>query len=431
MAFSFIHISDIHLGRPFSNISKYSYDISIKNLYNDAVEKAFNNVIDFALLKNVDFVLISGDTFDNNEQDFKSKLILKEGLKKLEKADIKVFLICGNHDPISSYNKNTFNFDENSNIKIIGLNTQSPYKNIIYAKSGNPVAIIRALSFEENTFKENPIKYFDIATTEEKQLFNIALLHCDLDASKESPYAPCTLGELQSLNYDYCALGHIHLPEYEEKSIQYSGTIQGRNTKETGVHGIKYIKVENNKIIKNSLIPTDIIRFEDIKIDLSSSNDTTIAYSQIQENFLNFVSHNSYNCELFLVRLELTGNIEFFSEINEEFYNVLSERLKSDFNNKIYISEITNNTKPKTDEETLKEDDGIAGEIYRTIKNETTNEFFKTIETDLKSILPICDFSQEEYEKFKAEITKDVKDECLNLCNNIYYSENREERINE
>ena len=132
MAFSFIHISDIHLGRPFSNITKYSYSNTVKNLYDSAVEKAFNNVIDFALLKNVDFVLIAGDTFDNNEQDFKSKLILKEGLKKLDKADIKVFLICGNHDPLSSYNKNTFNFDENSNVKIIGLNTPSPYKNIIF-----------------------------------------------------------------------------------------------------------------------------------------------------------------------------------------------------------------------------------------------------------------------------------------------------------
>ena len=107
MAFSFLHISDIHLGRPFSNISKYSYDNRIKELYNCAVEKAFNNCINFALLKNVDFVLISGDTFDSNEQDFKSKLILKEGLEKLEKADIKVFLVGGNHDPISSYNQNT------------------------------------------------------------------------------------------------------------------------------------------------------------------------------------------------------------------------------------------------------------------------------------------------------------------------------------
>lgn len=428
MTFSFLHISDIHLGRPFSNISKYSYDNRIKELYNCAVEKAFNNCINFALLKNVDFVLISGDTFDSNEQDFKSKLILKEGLEKLEKADIKVFLVGGNHDPISSYNKNTFNFDENSNIKIIGLNTVSPYKNTVLDKSGNEIAIIQALSFNENTFNENPIKYFEPKEFDEKNLFNIGLLHCDLDASKQSPYAPCLLGELQSLNYDYWALGHIHLPNYDEKNIQYSGTIQGRNTKETGVHGIRYIKVENNQIIKNSLIPTDVIRFEDITIDLSQSNDEITAYNQIIEELLNFSgSNNNYNCELHLIRLELIGNINFFSEINENFFDVLSERVKNDFNNKIYISTIANNTKPKVDEKILKEDDGIAGEIFKTTQESNITDYFQSIENDLKGIIPLCNFTQEEFIEFKKEIEIDIKEKCINICNSIYHSESHED----
>ena len=428
MTFSFLHISDIHLGRPFSNISKYSYDNRIKELYNCAVEKAFNNCINFALLKNVDFVLISGDTFDSNEQDFKSKLILKEGLEKLEKADIKVFLVGGNHDPISSYNKNTFNFDENSNIKIIGLNTVSPYKNTVLDKSGNEIAIIQALSFNENTFNENPIKYFEPKEFDKKNLFNIGLLHCDLDASKQSPYAPCLLGELQSLNYDYWALGHIHLPNYDEKNIQYSGTIQGRNTKETGIHGIRYIKVENNQIIKNSLIPTDVIRFEDITIDLSQSNDEITAYNQIMEELLNFSgSNNNYNCELHLIRLELIGNINFFSEINENFFDVLSERVKNDFNNKIYISTIANSTRPKVDEKILKEDDGIAGEIFKTTQESNITDYFQSIENDLKGIIPLCNFTQEEFIEFKKEIEIDIKEKCINICNSIYHSESHED----
>ena len=88
MSFSFIHVSDIHLGRPFSNLTGYSSDIKVKDLYKKAVEKAFNNFIEFALAKNVDFVLIAGDTFDSEEQDFESKLILKEGLKKLSNKNI-------------------------------------------------------------------------------------------------------------------------------------------------------------------------------------------------------------------------------------------------------------------------------------------------------------------------------------------------------
>ena len=61
MSFSFIHISDIHLGRPFSGLSKFAYDEKINNLYKTAVEKAFYNAIEYAIIKNVDFVFIAGD----------------------------------------------------------------------------------------------------------------------------------------------------------------------------------------------------------------------------------------------------------------------------------------------------------------------------------------------------------------------------------
>ena len=163
MTFSFIHTADIHLGRPFSNIIDFSNDARIKELYKKAVEKSFINLIEYARTKNVDFVLIAGDTFDSDEQDFESKLILKEGLKKLESANIKVFLISGNHDPITSYNKNTFNFDEDSNIKIVGLNSK-PYNDfVVKDANNNEIAIIHALSFTESTFKENPTQYFSKA----------------------------------------------------------------------------------------------------------------------------------------------------------------------------------------------------------------------------------------------------------------------------
>ena len=428
MFFSFIHISDIHLGRPFSDLTKYSFDEKVKSVYNNAVEKAFNNFIDFALVKNIDFVLISGDTFDNNEQDFRSKLILKEGLKKLAAADIKVYIVCGNHDPVSAYNKNTFNFDDNSNIKIIGVNTPQYGKFIVTDKNSNPQAIIHAYSFNDNHLNENPIHYFESPQGEEKSLFNIGLLHCDLDGDKTSPYAPCSTNDLKSLNYDYWALGHIHIPTYDEKTIQYAGTIQSRNTKETGPHGIKYIKVENNSIIKNSFIPIDIIRFENINIDLSQAYDITFAYNIIQEFILDFINKNSNaNCELFLLKLNLNGNICFYSDINEDFYNTIAERIKNDFNNRVYISEISNETRPKINEQIIKEDDGISGEIYRTIDENNLNTAIENIEKNFKNILLQCNFTEKEYKEFKEEIKNQAKEECINLCNIIYYNEIKQE----
>lgn len=429
MAFSFIHISDIHLGRPFSDLSKYSFDEKAKEIYKNAVEKAFNKFIDFVLEKNVDFVLIAGDTFDSSEQDFKSKLILKEGLKKLNKANIKVLIICGNHDPIYSYNKNTFDFDENSNIKIVGLNTNKNERFTINDRNGIPCSIVHTYSFEENHLSESPIKYFNRPTEEEKKLFNIGLLHCDLNSEKTSPYAPCTTGELLNLNYNYWALGHIHIPANYE-NINYSGTIQGRNTKEIGVHGLKYLRVENNLIVENTLIPLDIVRFENIEINISESIDSTTALENIQNAISDFLNKSkSSDCELFLLKLKLTGYINFYSEINSEFFEILSEKIKSEFYHKVYISEFQNETKPKIQEEYLKNDDGISGEIYKTLTDENILNVINLIdsEKEFDNLISNCCFSEEEYQQLHKEITRKVKEECINLCSNIYYNEMKEE----
>lgn len=417
MTFSFIHTADIHLGRPFSNIKDFSNDEKIKELYKKAVEKSFNNFIEYAQNKNVDFVLIAGDTFDSDEQDFESKLILKEGLKKLENSNIKVFLICGNHDPISSYDKNTFNFNENSIIKIVGLNSNQYENFIVSDNENNPVAQIHALSFKENYFKENPVKYF---TEADKNIFNIGLLHCDLDAGKDSPYAPCSKSELDNLNYDYWALGHIHIP-----TENYVGTIQGRNTKETGSHGIKYVKVENGLIQKETFVPVDIIRFEDIEIDLSQETDITSATLFIQEQVQNI---SEINCELFFVRINLIGFVNFYNEITDEVVETICEKIKNDSCGKICISQINNNLISKVDDEALNEDEGIAGALYKTINTEENiNLVFNKTEEQLKNLLNHCNFSAEEFELFKEEIKNKTKETSKNICTQIYNSADKED----
>ena len=429
MSFSFIQVSDIHLGRPFSNLAGYSDDIRVKELYKKAVEKSFNNFIEYALAKNVDFVLIAGDTFDSDEQDFESKLILKEGLKKLENADIKVFLICGNHDPVSSYNKLTFNFDENSLIKIVGLNSGINEKFVVNDRYSNPVAIVHALSFAESVFAQNPTNYFEIPTNEEKSFFNIGLLHCDLDGDKQSPYAPCTKCDLENLGYDYWALGHIHIPNIDDDKIAYAGTLQGRNTKETGCHGIKYIKVDNGIITKNTFVPVDVIRFEDINFDLSDAEDLTIATSLIQDNIEAFINEEiNSNCELFFVRINLVGSVSYYNELDDKFFEIISERIKSASYGKVCISQICNKTTAKVEDVLLKEDEGIAGSLYSTVvENDNVDFVYEKTLSKLNQLLGNCSYTEEEMNDFIQDVKEKAKETCINLCSQIYNNESKED----
>lgn len=425
MNFSFIHISDIHLGRAFSSDCECSFDTDVRRIYENAVEFSFNNFINFALEREVDFILISGDTFDGKEQDFRSKLILKEGLKKLDNAGIKVFLICGNHDPLTSFKEATFNFDTNSNIKIIGLNTQQYGKFTITDKDFNPLAIINAYSYKESHIKENPLIFFEPSDKNNNQIFSIGLLHCDLDADKTSPYAPVKSTDLLSYNYDYWALGHIHIPS-NNQTISYAGTIQGRNTKETGAHGFKYISVENNRIKNISFIPIDTVRFENIDIDISITQDITQAYEIITDRISEFIEHEPYKTfKICLLKLTLVGIVNFYSDINQDFYKTVTERLKDSFNNYVYISDIINNTEPKTDADILIQDEGISGEIYRTVNDNNIESSVSDAFNEYINIIKQCNFSDEEIKDLKQKLIKNTKEKCFNIANSIYQSDER------
>ncbi len=419
MNFSFIHTADLHLDRAFSDISQ------IPEKYNNAVLESFNNLITFAIEKNVDFVLIAGDTFDSDNPDFQAKLQFKKQIDKLDKAGIKVFMICGNHDPLNSYKKRTFDYDENSNIKIVGLNTtDEKEKFIIFDKENTPCALIHSLSFRDKEFKENPVTYFQMPTAEEKTLFNIGLLHCDLNGSKDSPYAPCSVSDLKELNYNYWALGHIHIPPEVEDTIRYSGTIQGRNSKECGAYGFRYICVNDGKIFRNDFIEADVIQYLNINVDISQLKDSTEISGLISSEFNNIAQKDKF----YFVKITLIGETTFYDELIKNNFNVINsikEDLDSELGFRLSISDIVNKTTAKVHMEELKADMGIIGEIIKTTGNqEVTEHVMKQLENKyLNEIKNNFNIQDAEFEQIKEEITNTAKQTCISICSKLYNNE--------
>lgn len=417
--FSFIHTADLHLDRAFSDASL------IPKKYNNAVLEAFTNLINFAIEKNVDFVLIAGDTFDSENPDFQAKLQFKKQINKLDNAGIKVFMICGNHDPLNSYKKRTFDYDENSNIKIVGLNTcNEKEKFVVFNKENIPCALIHALSFRNKEFKENPANYFQMPTAEEKALFNIGLLHCDLNGSQNSPYAPCSGSDLKELNYNYWALGHIHIPPETEDTIKYAGTIQGRNSKECGAYGFRYICVNDGIISKNEFIESDIIQYLNINVDISQIKDSTEINGLISSEFNNIAKKDKF----YFVKITLIGETDFYDELIKNNFNVINsikEDLDSEFGFRLSISEIINKTTAKVYMEELKSDMGIVGEIIKTVENqEVTDNIMKILEKRyLNEIKNNFNIQDDEFEQIKEEITNTAKQTCISICGKLYNNE--------
>lgn len=399
MKFSFIHTADIHLGRAFSDIN-YTLNQQQKDILKYAHEAALDTLCDYAINNSVDFVLIAGDTFDACEQDLHSRLKLTKVLSRLERNNISVFIICGNHDPASSYTQE-LEFKNSEKIHIFGVNTE--VKKFTLNKENEQIANIYPFSFETKEFPHSPCSILEKAS--DNSLFNIGLIHCDLGGG-QSIYAPCTEKELLELGYDYYALGHIHKP-YQNKNIIYSGTPQGRHSKDEGAHGFRHITIENNSIIKNEFVTCDKIRYINLEYSITDYETELEAIQNLESQLLRL----SNNCEFTICNLSLTGIRNFsFTDTNE-----LKKELELP---SLIVNEITDTTVPNINPEIIKNSGGILAEILNTIENEET---LKEVLTQTKK--EIADFLKSAENIDDAEILSESISKIKDICVKIYGNE--------
>jgi DNA repair exonuclease SbcCD nuclease subunit len=417
--FSFLHISDIHLGRAFSDISIYTDKMKYCE---KACESALNSVVSFAKTKSVDFVLIAGDSFDDDEHDLYAKTAFINALKTLADDKIKSFVICGNHDPIKMYKEisSYFKFEGHYKdyINITGITTEGN----IHTYNLDDIVKIHSISFETDTLT-NPTVFLEEKSLKDNA-FHIGLIHCDLGKT-DSKYAPCSKQELKDLGYDYYALGHIHIPSADE-NIVYAGTIQGRTKKETGKHGCYYVEVDNSKITNLEFIPVDRVRFSDIEVDTQDCENKIDVFSNINSQLSDLEDEN---VKLHLVEVNLTGVTNAYKELKtgdllEEFTET------SDKYNQIGVYEIKNNTCSRIPDENLVSDNGIIGIIAKKFGDDfsqNVEELYSEISNQYKIFynkLPIKKVEihklQEALEDDKSFILKRVENELKSLCCDIY-----------
>ncbi|MCS4487154.1 metallophosphoesterase family protein [Staphylococcus americanisciuri] len=267
----FLHCADLHLDSPFMSKQHLSPNI-LRDVENSAYE-SFKQIIDVALRENVDFMIISGDLFDQRNRTFKAEVFLKEEFKRLQKEQIFVYIVHGNHDPLSERITN----DWPENVTVFS-NSVETYQAI--TKTGDTVHL-HGFSYETAASYENKID--DYPTNEDRNIVHIGVLHGTYSKSGASDrYTEFRLEDLNNKLYHYWALGHIHkrqqlsdLPE-----IHYPGNIQGRHFKEQGEKGCLIVEGDHVKLTTR-FVPTQFIRFETAEIDVSQITQQAL-YDAIQ-----------------------------------------------------------------------------------------------------------------------------------------------------
>lgn len=257
----FLHAADIHLDSPLRGLERYE-GAPVEKI-RLASRFALENLVALAIEGQVDFVLLAGDTFDGDGKDWNTALFFVKQMGRLAEAKIPVLMISGNHDAVS---KMTRSVVLPRNVTLLGT------KRCETVRLEEHQVAVHGQSFQHAAVPENMVPGYPSAV---KGWFNIGLLHTSLDCAggEHDRYAPCKLGDLESKEYHYWALGHIHKREARLPNVAYSGNIQGRHIKESGAKGCLLVTVENWSEPQIEFQPLDVFRWEHCQVDATDAGD--------------------------------------------------------------------------------------------------------------------------------------------------------------
>lgn len=249
----FLHAADLHLDTPFKGMASFP-EAHMAELRNSTFQ-AFANLVLYALETSPDFIVIVGDIYDGEDRSLRAQLKFQEGMKKLEEANIPVFLSYGNHDHLNGH---WTRFDLPENVHV--------FKGAVEQKSlviRGEMVNLYGFSYPERHVREAMIEGYPVA---EAGAFHIGLLHGSVEGDdSHAVYAPFTKGEMLTKRYDYWALGHIHKRQHlhEAPPIVYPGNLQGRHRNERGTKGFYEVSLSKRNA-KMTFVPAATVLFEEI-----------------------------------------------------------------------------------------------------------------------------------------------------------------------
>jgi len=376
--FSFIHTADIHLDSPLRGL-EYHEDAPLEQI-RGAARRALENLVNLAVEEQVKFVLIVGDLYDGDWRDFNTGLFFNQMMTRLKDADIKVFVVSGNHDAASALTKNL-----------------RPPDNVTFFSSRKPESrtltdigvAIHGQSFANRAVAE------DLGSSYPQAMpgyLNIGLLHTSLTGREgHERYAPCTVDALKSKGYDYWALGHIHLREVvaEEPWIVFPGNIQGRHIREQGGKGCTLVTAQEGRISGVEHRDLDVLRWLTCKEDISECRTPDDIYQQVQLAFERVMKGGSGLPVM--LRLELTGITPMHQQLQKEsawWENEFRGMAANLGGSGLWLEKIRIRTREEMNLEALMEDDNpVSGMLRMLVGLEVSGDGISEIDPEIGSFL--------------------------------------------
>ncbi|EAC3109678.1 exonuclease SbcCD subunit D [Listeria monocytogenes] len=363
----FLHMADLHLDSPFIGLSTLPQPLF--SAIQESTFQSLERITTVAIKEAVDFVLIAGDIYDSEDQSVRAQARFAKEMKRLEAANIPVFMIHGNHDFIEKHKEK---LALPSNVHFFSEQVE-----VMSHKTTTGVSVnIYGFSYNERHIRSSRVGEYKIQGDAD---FHIALLHgSEVSSSEEHDvYAPFRVQEISRKGFDYWALGHIHKRQLlaESPSIYYPGNIQGRNRKESGEKGASIITLSEASTTID-FIGTSPIIWEEAVITLPENSEINAFYRETTKLLESYQGRSHSYFLHIIVKMENKQKID-----TNDWLQMLQEEVEITDNTFVWIHKLTTEITNQSNSQTWYESHLAGDEIkhsFETLQDESA--FYQAVE---------------------------------------------------
>lgn len=413
----FIHVADIHLGSPVRGLRGAGDEWAAA--LQEAVVSAWERVVSAALSHDVDFVIVAGDMFDTSKCSYGDYLRFFEGLERLDAAGIPSYLVTGNHDPFTTWERDMSRLPALATM----LGVDGP-EFALFARDGEPLCLIGGRSYRNQAWPEgesisagvsraaavealrqrasrrvsrvvhadkmpaaapsdesrpapNGDPQGEVLANAAEAPFMIGVVHAGLvpDQSK----ARANLDDLLATDVDYWACGHLHEPHVYPNNanprVVYPGCVQGTKMDEAGERGCFLVELEEPPAgssrkahVRIQFIPTSSVILQQIDVDVSACQTLADVRRHVQSE--QFHENGKAHCDEMVSRVTLKGQTTLHGFLSKrEIRENLREQLNNSYPN-FYCDALIDRTSLPGDVAWPGGDDDFFPEVVKSMADE-------------------------------------------------------------
>ena len=362
-SFRFVHAADLHLDTPFEGVAQPLP--AIAEALRDASLAAWDELVELTLREQAAFLLLAGDIYDGAERGMRAQFRFLHGLERLAQARVPVFIVYGNHDPLSGGWSGITRWP--GTVKVFDSHEVSAAP---AQRDGATLATVRGISYAQREVSDDLAAHFP---PPDRQGLQVALLHCNAGGSAEhAAYSPCSVSELLDAGYQYWALGHIHKRQSLGRgkvAIEYPGNLQGRSAKasELGAKGALVVEVDGRRVHDVRFATCDRVRFAAVEVDISSLDDVRDMRAAFLDRLADLQAEHA-RCGL-LVRGRLVGRGALHADLRRrDVLPALLDELRAACGSEtpfVWWDSLSDDTRSPIDREAIARRGDLSAELLR------------------------------------------------------------------